>query len=118
MPRLILFCSLILALTACDRVPVPRIGFLARDVPSEPLPFDARIEAARGAESFAVAVDGRGQGLEVLRESVRFEGTRHCLRSFGTSDIDWAAAPGRPEAWIGRSDGRGRTVYTGRCRGR
>lgn len=118
MPRLILMLCILSTVSACGRIPIPRLGFLQRDRPAETLPFRTQLLADRRAAPFSVAVEARGTGLDAVRESVRFEGTRHCLRHFGNSDIDWASQPGQPDAWVATSDSRGRLVYSGRCLGR
>jgi len=113
-----LFVLALLAVSACGRVPVPSLSVMTRAVPSERLPFETRLLSDRRSPDLSVAVDARGAGLDAVRESVRFEGTRYCLRSFGSSRIDWIASPADPRDWIATVDARGRQVYSGRCVGR
>jgi len=115
-----LICLLLVAMTvmACGRIPTPGLGFLTNVRPSDPLPYDANLSADGDETEFRVAVESRGAGLEAVRETVRFYGTRHCLTTFGSSAIVWGAQPGAPEAWIGTRAQNGRTVYSGRCLGR
>ena len=121
MPRLIFLVALVAALAGCGRlpsIPVPGSGMFSRQQPSDPLPFPTRLAAERGSDDFRVSVAQGAAGLDAVRESVRFPATRHCLRFFGSSAIDWVSAPGQPEAWIGQAGAEGSVTYSGRCTGR
>ncbi len=37
-----------------------------------------------------------GQTLTGAREAGRYEGIKHCIRYYGTSDIDWVVGPETP----------------------
>ncbi len=117
--RLILASILCLATIACSRLPsLPGTGAFGQARPETPLPYPSRLAQGDGSAQFAVAVTSNGAPLDAVRESVRFPATRYCMRHFGTSDIDWAAPAGTPEAWTGRADAKGQVVYAGRCTGR
>ncbi len=119
MPRLILACLMCLAALGCSRLPsLPGRAALFEARPDTRLPYAARLVTGRGSDRFRVAVASNGAGLEATRESVRFPGTRYCLRQFGTTDIVWTAPPGRPDAWTGTVMSDGRVLYEGRCAGR
>ncbi len=57
-----------------------------------------------------------GVPLETVRESVRYQATRHCLKTFGDSDADWMIDPASgdwaftrtPDAMIFRAQCQGR----------
>lgn len=91
-----------------------RISPFARAVPQDPLPFQARLNRQRGSPEFSVSVATRGAPLEQWRESARFQGTRHCIQRFGSSDIVWASAGG-PDDWLVSRTGDGGAVVRGRC---
>lgn len=81
------------------------------------LPFRARLtKDAQDARSFSVSVDGQGEGVDAVRESVRFEGTKYCLFSRGSSDIAWAMDETTGD-WALMTDGTA-LVFNGRCVGR
>ena len=120
MTRLITLVAILASLGACGRIPFPSIPlpampFTDRITPSEPRPFKAKLTAARSAPDFTVSVAQGAANLDAVRESVRFPATNHCLRYFGASQIDWVAAAGDPDAWIGQPTANGQTIYSGRC---
>ncbi|TDL84241.1 hypothetical protein E2L08_01890 [Palleronia sediminis] len=98
-------------------IPYPGSDRLLRMVPERQLPFAAEIAADRAQPEFQVLVDARGAGLPQLRESVRHPATMHCIRYFGTSDIDWTTVGG-PDDWSVGQAPDGRLVFSGRCTGR
>ena len=96
---------------------LPRITIFQRSVPEAPLPYVARLSVDRGASDFTVRVRTRGAPIVQWRESARFQGTRYCLRNFGSSEIDWQSRGG-PEDWIVASLPGGQVQVAGRCVGR
>ncbi|MEP5761006.1 MAG: hypothetical protein ABJ327_17170 [Litoreibacter sp.] len=78
------------------------------------LPFKGRLSVGDDPTSFSVAVNGAGAGVEEVRESVRFEGTKYCLATNGSSDIQWAT---NGDDWSFSQDG-GTLVFSGQCVGR
>lgn len=81
------------------------------------LPFKAKV--TKGDEDildFSVSVANNGEGLDAVRESVRFEGTKYCLFTNGSSDIAWTL-DGTSADWAFVQDGDALT-FTGRCVGR
>ncbi|QFU08352.1 hypothetical protein PARPLA_02951 [Rhodobacteraceae bacterium THAF1] len=115
MTRLIILVALAASLTGCGRFNLPNVPFTNRIQPSEPLPFKTNLAAARGAQTFQVSVAQGAADLEAVRESVRFPATNHCMRYYGSSQIDWVSAAGDPNAWVGQPTESGATVYSGRC---
>ena len=116
MSRLICLLLAAAALASCGRLPsLPR---LEATRPAEPLPYEARLVADRADADFSVVVEAPGAPLDATRETVRFYGTRHCLRYFGSSRIVWNAPAGAPKSWIATRSESGLPVYSGRCVGR
>lgn len=118
MSRLICLLLASAALAGCGVIPTPSLPRLAATRPAEPLPYEARLVADRGAAEFSVVLEAPGVPLEAARETVRFYGTRHCLRYFGSSRIVWNAPPEATEAWIATRTDAGLPVYSGQCVGR
>ena len=118
MSRLVCLLLVSAALAGCGRIPIPSLPSFQSTRPAEPLPYDARLIADRGAAEFSVVVEAPGVPLEATRETVRFYGTRHCLRYFGSSRIAWDAPVGKPAAWTATVTEAGLPVYSGRCIGR
>ena len=81
------------------------------------LPFKAKV--TKGEEdvlNFSVSVANNGSDVDAVRESVRFEGTKYCLFTNGTSDIAWTMDDATGD-WAFVQDGDA-LVFTGRCVGR
>lgn len=113
MGRGFLLCALALALSGCGLFGERNAA--NRGDTDRPLPFDA--ELSRGEDrAFFVAVEHEGNGVEALRESVRFEATKYCLLGFGGSDADWLIDPATDD-WAFRQDGR-ELIFQGECTAR
>ncbi len=85
--------------------------------PETELPFSAKV--TKGEEdilNFSVAVVNNGEGVDAVRESVRYEGTKYCLFTNGSSDIAWDTGEESGE-WVSQQLGD-TLVFTGRCVGR
>lgn len=81
------------------------------------LPFKAK--ASKNSDDklgFAVSVSNEGAGVDAVRESVRFEGTKYCLYTNGSSDVLWAEDDASGD-WSFTQDGSA-LVFSGRCVGR
>lgn len=76
------------------------------------LPFKAKLSKG-DARGFSVSVDSKGESLEAVRESVRFEATKYCLGTFGGSDADWTIDPATGD-WAFNQDGQ-RLIFNGEC---
>ena len=76
------------------------------------LPFKAKLSRGDG-RAFSVAVSHKGNGLEEVRESVRFEATKYCLLTFGGSDADWKIDPATDD-WAFVQDGD-KLIFEGEC---
>lgn len=80
------------------------------------LPFKAKLQDGEDPADFTVSVANQGAGVKEVRESVRFEGTKYCLNTNGSSDIDWALGDETGD-WAFTQDGDV-LVFSGRCVGR
>jgi hypothetical protein len=99
-------------LAGCD-------GFLAGGQfaarPATPLPFRTDLERTEDRRVFVVTVEARGAGLDALRESVRFEATRYCLATVGSSATLWETDPATGD-WRAMPQGD-RLAFRARCVG-
>lgn len=56
--------------------------------------YSGRLSAEKeDKRSFVATVAPVSQGLDGAREAARHEGTVHCVRRYGSSDINWSASP-------------------------
>ena len=81
--------------------------------PTEPLPYKTNLSSQKNAEEFVVSVKNKEQGIEEVRESVRFEATKYCLLYFGTSDINWKISQ-ITQDWAFDSNS-GKLIFSGQC---
>ncbi|WOI54895.1 hypothetical protein [Palleronia sp. LCG004] len=116
MTRLIAGVLALSLVAGCDTI--SRFNpFTSMGQPEAPLPFDARIDVARGSPVFAVGVQTRGAALAAWRESARYQGTRYCLARFGSSRIDWQRSDATGD-WAIAALPDGRALVRGRCTSR
>lgn len=61
--------------------------------------YNARLKSERGAQlSFVVTVSDAAKGLAGAKEAARHRATKHCIRWYGTSAIDWTTdGPDTPD---------------------
>lgn len=78
------------------------------------LPFDARLSTGETRRDFTVLVRAPGATLEQIRESARFEATRHCIERTGFSDVAWMMDVEAGDWAVTRTAG-GEPVVSGRC---
>ena len=88
-------------------------GFFGGDGPDAGLPYRASLSRAEEPRSFTVSVTASEAAVEAVRESARMPATRHCLETYGGSDVDWATDPASGE-WEFVRDGDD-MVFSGRC---
>ena len=81
--------------------------------PTEPLPYKTSLSSQKNAEEFVVSVKNKEQGIEEVRESVRFEATKYCLLYFGTSDINWKISQ-ITQDWAFDSNSE-KLIFSGQC---
>jgi hypothetical protein len=81
------------------------------------LPYKAKVtKSENDILDFSVSVANNGEGVEAVRESVRFEGTKYCLFTNGSSDINWTIDEATSD-WAFVQDGDA-LIFNGRCVGR
>lgn len=81
----------------------------------EGIRFDTRLEAPReDRRSFTVLVRGAAANVPAALQAGAYEGTQHCLKSFGNSRIAWATGPDRVSEEVALAED-GSTVMQGRC---
>ena len=80
--------------------------------------FRADTDAPRGdRRSFTTSVRDAAQNVAAAQRAGRYSATQHCVRKFGSSEIDWAqASAGAPET-LGLTE-QGVLVLQGRCAAR
>jgi hypothetical protein len=78
--------------------------------------FKAKLSKAReDKRDFVVTVENAGQSLDGAREAGRYEATKYCMNTRGSSDIDWTAGPDDAEDALQVTDGI--LTFAGRCIG-
>ncbi|MGH1578310.1 hypothetical protein [Planktotalea sp.] len=56
--------------------------------------FSGRLKVdGESKRDFVATVSPVSQSLEGAREAARHEGTTHCVRNYGSSDINWTLSP-------------------------
>ncbi len=77
--------------------------------------FRADTDAPRSDRAgFVTEVRDAAQNVAAAQEAGRYSATRHCVRKFGVSEIEWApASAAAPETLALTADGR--LILTGRC---
>ncbi|GFE65801.1 hypothetical protein [Litoreibacter roseus] len=80
------------------------------------IPFRAKLSTGQDDREFFVNVQNEGEGVDAVRESVRFEATKYCLFAYGASDADWQIDPATND-WAFTQESRGLT-FRGRCTAR
>lgn len=80
------------------------------------LPFRASLNKGDDRRDMIISVRGGNNGIEAVRETVRFTATRYCLPTFGGSDVDWAIDLATQDwAFSRRGDDM---IFSGRCKTR
>ncbi len=87
--------------------------FFGYDGPEAGLPYRASLSRAEEPRSFTVSVTASEATVDEVRESARMPATRHCLETYGGSDVNWVTDPASGE-WAFARDGEF-MVFSGRC---
>ena len=109
--KISLYTIIIVGLFGCGSINQYFKGFNVK--PTEPLPYKTSLSSQKNAEEFVVSVKNKEQGIEEVRESVRFEATKYCLLYFGTSDINWKISQ-ITQDWAFDSNS-GKLIFSGQC---
>lgn len=73
----------------------------------------AAFESRDNRRQFIATVGPVSASIEGAREAGRYEGTKYCIREYGTSQIAWITSPdAEPQAW---SVDRDTVTFSGRC---
>lgn len=110
MTRITLMFCMALMLSGCGFFNFSGDGDGVADVA---LPFRASLSKGEDPRDFTIFVRAGDNGLEAVRETVRFTATRYCLPTFGGSDVDWVIDPATLD-WAFSRDGDD-LVFAGRC---
>ena len=80
--------------------------------------FRTDTDAPRGdRRTFTATVRDAAQNVAAAQRAGRYSATKHCVRKFGSSEIDWTpASAGAPET-LGLTE-RGELILQGRCAAR
>lgn len=117
MIRAVILTTVCVALSGCGFLGIGQKSGSKRAAPEAELPFRAKTLKVEGdILNFSVAVVNNGEGVEAVRESVRFQGTQHCLYNNGSTDIVWQSDEETGD-WAFVQDGD-TLVFQGRCVGR
>ena len=109
--KMCLYTIIIVGLFGCGSINPYFKGFKVK--PTEPLPYKTNLSSQKNAEEFVVSVKNKEQGIEEVRESVRFEATKYCLLYFGTSDINWKISQ-ITQDWAFDSNSE-KLIFSGQC---
>ena len=109
--KISLYTIIIVGLFGCGSINPYFKGFKVK--PTEPLPYKTNLSSQKNAEEFVVSVKNKEQGIEEVRESVRFEATKYCLLYFGTSDINWKISQ-ITQDWAFDSNSE-KLIFSGQC---
>lgn len=88
-------------------------GLFGQDDPGAGLPYRASLSRAEAPRSFTVRVTAGAASVDEVRESARMPATRHCLETYGGSDVNWVTDPASGD-WAFARDGDF-MVFSGRC---
>lgn len=101
-----------LSVAGCDMLTAASTRAARADTRFE---YRTRLDRQDDRRDMAIAVENRGAGLDDVREAVRFEATRYCLQTFGSSDTAWQTDPATGD-WAYATDGA-RLLFRARCTG-
>jgi hypothetical protein len=96
--RLILSAFACLALVACTEDD-DRVAFDGQY-------FKGKVSASKEDRTqFIATVTPVSNSLDGAREAARYEGTKYCIKNYGTSNIDWSSSPDAEEAELSIENG-------------
>lgn len=85
----ILLLSATVALSACANAKVNS----GRNVEFDGMRFSSKLSKGETREEFSVLVREPSKSLAGAREAGRYEGTKYCIKNFGTSEVIWSNGP-------------------------
>ncbi|MCT4609916.1 MAG: hypothetical protein N4A70_11990 [Pelagimonas sp.] len=95
--RILLIASVSLSVAGCSRLGIG--NWQGRDrVAFDGVEFRgaAKSSDSRSRQHFVSTVKGASQSLEGAISAAEYEGTRHCIRYYGSSEISWDVGPDTP----------------------
>ncbi|MBV2360567.1 hypothetical protein KUH32_12335 [Thalassococcus sp. CAU 1522] len=98
MTRLVLLVALVASLAGCERLGLGNGFGIGRDRQA----FDGQnyrgtARSERGdRKSFTASVRPVSASLEGAIQAAEYEGVKHCIKFYGTSEIAWAVGPDTP----------------------
>jgi len=98
-------------LFACS--PIQNYRELNKIVPQKRLPYKASLKTNDDPRDITINVKHKGDGIEQVRESVRYEATKYCLVTFGSSDVNWQK-DGSTGDWVFQETSKG-LLFRARC---
>ncbi|SLN44793.1 hypothetical protein PSA7680_02273 [Pseudoruegeria aquimaris] len=94
-------------LSACSNAPKQTYDGVA---------FKTKLSSERKARrEFAVRVSPAAASVEGAKEAARHEAVRHCIKYYGSSDIDWRVGPDTPLGQLSIIEGA--ITFAGSCTG-
>lgn len=80
--------------------------------------FSGTVRASTGKEPriFVSTIRGASKSLDGARQAAAYQGIRHCIKYYGTSDIDWEIGPQTPVDELDLD--KGTLSYRGACNAR
>ncbi|WP_136441446.1 hypothetical protein [Pacificoceanicola onchidii] len=96
MIRVVLLSALALSAAGCSSIN-DRFGFGQNPEVFDGQRYRTAAKSERGNRaSFVATARPVSASLDGAIEAARYESIQHCIRYFGTSDIDWASGPDTP----------------------
>lgn len=119
MGKWVLIAVLGLAMTSVSGCSRLGIGKIKRDVTTfDGQRFRGAARATTGKEPihFVSTVRGASKSLDGARAAAEHQGIKHCIKHYGTSDIDWEVGPDTPPQALGLENDT--VTFMGTCRDR
>lgn len=107
--RIVLFAVLAFSLSGCSQL----WSANGEGVAAQTLPYRASLQRGEDRRDFTVTVRAPGATVGQVRESVRFQATRYCLPTYGSSEAEWSLDQSTDD-WAFARAGEN-MVFTGRC---
>ncbi|CUH80297.1 hypothetical protein [Tropicibacter naphthalenivorans] len=112
MLRIAIMVALALSVTGCSKIGIKRAPGVLFD--GQKFRASAKSTTRSDRQHFVASVKGVSKSFDGAVEAAEYQGTRHCLKYYGTSDIDWDVGPDTPrEALVVDND---TLTFLGMCR--
>jgi hypothetical protein len=105
--KFVCLISILAAVTACGRIETEN------DPLFDGMRFSSKILISKtNPKAFDIVVANAAKSLAGAREAGRWRSTVYCVRTYGTSDVDWVISPDADAPVIENGD----LILTGACR--